>query len=386
MDQLFKYVPDALHQDTCRYLTKFLKDSSSNSVGINDVQCPKSWAVGHHEVLDTVLEAFTSRMEKETGKKLFPTYAYARYYLKGEELKCHTDRESCEYSATITLGHSGDVWPLWISEKGSDIDGGIIGEDDEIFRVKSPQKFHIKIGDAVIYKGGDAPHWRDKLDGEWQTQIFLHYVDQDGPNAEFKFDKRKSLAHHKTEANVENKLDETLYWFIPDAISSGSCDQMIEKFELLPMGKGGIGFGNVGFDPSIRDVSNIQITNDIGIGATLTGAGININNKAWKFDITHSDQSEYLKYDADGHYESHIDTSVCPESDVSCRKITVLAFLNDNFEGGKFYLSIGEKKIYPEQNKGTIIAFPSFLQHGVEPVTKGIRRSIVTWLVGPWFR
>jgi PKHD-type hydroxylase len=43
-------------------------------------------------------------------------------------------------------------------------------------------------------------------------------------------------------------------------------------------------------------------------------------------------------------------------------------------------------KIYPPQDVGNVIVFPSFLLHGVEPVTSGKRRSLVAWMVGPWFR
>ncbi len=113
--------------------------------------------------------------------------------------------------------------------------------------------------------------------------------------------------------------------------------------------------------------------------------GMNINQRAWKFDITHSNQTEYLKYDVDGHYETHVDTYIAPKV-TECRKLTILAFLNDDFEGGKLYLPNGSGKTYPPQDKGTVLVFPSFINHGVEPVAKGTRRSIVTWLVGPWFK
>jgi PKHD-type hydroxylase len=69
-----------------------------------------------------------------------------------------------------------------------------------------------------------------------------------------------------------------------------------------------------------------------------------------------------------------------------CRKLTVLAFLNDDFEGGRLFLQVGHEKMYPIQKAGTVLVFPSFILHGVEPVVKGIRRSIVTWMVGPWFK
>jgi PKHD-type hydroxylase len=69
-----------------------------------------------------------------------------------------------------------------------------------------------------------------------------------------------------------------------------------------------------------------------------------------------------------------------------CRKLTILAFLNDDFEGGRLFLQTGHNRVYPPQQPGSVLVFPSFVLHGVEPVTKGIRRSVVTWLVGPWFK
>ena len=160
---------------------------------------------------------------------------------------------------------------------------------------------------------------------------------------------------------------------------------MIQKFESVAAEKAFIGVDDRLVDLSIRDVNKVGITHEIGIGATLTGMGMNMNSKSWKFDITNSNQTEFLQYDKDGHYRSHVDTFISP-TQKEVRKITVLAFLNDDFEGGRFYIKNGHERTYPEQKKGTVIAFPSFLQHGVEPVTSGIRRSIVTWLVGPWFK
>ena len=121
------------------------------------------------------------------------------------------------------------------------------------------------------------------------------------------------------------------------------------------------------------------------MAATMAGAALSANQQAWKFDVTHANQCDYLKYDVEGHYKAHVDTFINPE-EKECRKLTVLAFLNDDFEGGRLFLQNGHEKIYPPQKPGTILVFPSFMLHGVEPVTKGIRRSIVTWMVGPWFK
>ena len=387
MNKNAKVVRNFLDKGNCAYLTEFLKDCVKNGDAVRDTQCPKSWSVYIHPKLERVLEASLPKMELETGKKLFPTYTYARHYTKGEILECHTDRPACEYSVTITLGHDGEVWPFWAADPGEDTDQGIVGEDDRIYRIKNSKKLTIEIGDAVIYKGCEVPHCREELKSEWQTQIFLHYVEQDGPNAEWKYDKRSCLAHHdQPQQPINNRLEEILYWYVPNAIANISCDQMMQKFEAVEAQKASVGSeDNYVVDLAVRDVNKIPITHELGIGATLSGMGMNINQRAWKFDITHSNQAEYLKYDINGHYESHVDTFCLPGANET-RKLTVLAFLNDDFEGGKLYLENGHERTYPPQEKGTVLVFPSFMNHGVEPVTNGIRRSIVTWLVGPWFK
>jgi hypothetical protein len=61
-------------------------------------------------------------------------------------------------------------------------------------RGKEPMAFYLDPGDAVVYKGCEVVHWREKADGtEVTAQFMLHYVDQNGPYADFKLDKRASL-------------------------------------------------------------------------------------------------------------------------------------------------------------------------------------------------
>ena len=47
-----------------------------------------------------------------------------------------------------------------------------------------------KPGDAVIYLGCELEHWREPFTGDFQIQTFLHYVNKNGPNKEWKYDKR----------------------------------------------------------------------------------------------------------------------------------------------------------------------------------------------------
>jgi hypothetical protein len=48
-------------------------------------------------------------------------------------------------------------------------------------------------GDIVVYKGMVSEHWREPYKGKQQIQIFMHYVDADGPHAEWSLDKRPML-------------------------------------------------------------------------------------------------------------------------------------------------------------------------------------------------
>ena len=58
--------------------------------------------------------------------------------------------------------------------------------------------------------------------------------------------------------------------------------------------------------------------------------------------------------------------------------LSVLGVLNDDYEGGEFVLI--DEKI--DLSKGDIIIFPSnfMYPHKVEPVTKGIRYSYISWI------
>jgi hypothetical protein len=364
----YVYLPNFLDKENCQEYVIEFKKLIEQGHAKNDKQCPLSHSLGHTPLFDSLLEQLTPNVEAATGKKLFPTYAYARWYAPGDELKIHRDRDSCEISATITLGFEGSPWPIYM------------GYDEN---KQNCRQVNMNVGDAVIYRGCEMYHWREKyIEGQWQAQVFIHYVDQDGSYAEWKYDKREKLAHHDNQEIVSEKYRE-----IKNAFSIQSCQHMIEGFEKNKSLEEDalVGHGKVNKD--LRDAKKIILNNFQGVGATLTGIGLQQNFYNWNFYITHSNQSEYLRYDKNGHFSTHIDTFIHDfQEQRNCRKLTVLLFLNNDFEGGKFFLMDGTDKIYPNQNPGNVVVFPSFLMHGVEPVTSGIRRTIVTWMVGPYFK
>jgi predicted 2-oxoglutarate/Fe(II)-dependent dioxygenase YbiX len=83
---------------------------------------------------------------------------------------------------------------------------------------------------------------------------------------------------------------------------------------------------------------------------------------------------DLLRYSEGGFYKTHVDSSTGFLRTLSCSFI-----LNDDYEGGEWEFFNGALKMKPP--KGSAIAFPSnFLYpHGITPITKGTRFSIVTW-------
>ena len=67
-----------------------------------DEQCfSPAWY--HDPLMTSLLDIKLPIVEKESKLKLFPTYAYWRYYIFGGVLKKHTDRPACEVSITACI-------------------------------------------------------------------------------------------------------------------------------------------------------------------------------------------------------------------------------------------------------------------------------------------
>lgn len=149
----------------------------SKTIAPGDAQVADAPAAYGDPHLDALLESIRGRVEQATGFGLLPTYSYLRVYQRGNVLKAHCDRPACEISVTVNLGMSADEpWPIWIAGP------------------KGIASVPLNPGDGLIYRGCDCYHWREPFAGNHQAQVFLHYVDQNGPNKEWKYDKRPRLA------------------------------------------------------------------------------------------------------------------------------------------------------------------------------------------------
>jgi hypothetical protein len=165
--------------DTCRqarYISPY-----ENLLGYyegQDEQIPNTYSSYSDIAMETLLLKCQPVMEKATGLKLYPAYTYARIYKKGDELKRHKDRFSCEISTTMNLG--GDDWPIYLEPSGKEGMKGI--------------EVNLKAGDMLVYSGCELEHWRKPFKGKECIQVFLHYNNRKTFGAKDNmFDKRPHL-------------------------------------------------------------------------------------------------------------------------------------------------------------------------------------------------
>tara|TARA_Y100000033_G_C2702875_1_gene89463 strand:- start:21 stop:677 length:657 start_codon:yes stop_codon:yes gene_type:complete len=146
-----------------------------------DTQVPNTFSCYGDFVMDTLLMKVLPVMKQHTNLNLVPTYSYARAYKKGDILRRHKDRPSCEISTTLNLG--GDPWPIFIDPTGSD---NVIDEYKNIHKPNAPKGVPITlgIGDMLVYSGCELEHWREPFEGNVCGQVFLHYNHVDGPFAQ----------------------------------------------------------------------------------------------------------------------------------------------------------------------------------------------------------
>ena len=115
----------------------------------------------------------------------------------------------------------------------------------------------------------------------------------------------------------------------------------------------------------------------------------------WKYDIVAAESCQVTRYTKDGFYDwhrdgmgSHNEVNDKPDNEFlhnNTRKLSMSIVLNSDFEAGDLDMRDDDLKI-PSLKEGSVIVFPSFLDHRVAPVIKGTRYSLVAWFVGPPFK
>lgn len=368
---------------------EFLKHCKENNLE-GDSQAPNSYSAYNYSSFLELLCEKTPEISSAIGETVLPTYAYSRVYKNGSELVRHVDRDACEVSLTLHL-HGDSNWPIWIETPS--------GESRCV---------ELNPGDAMIYLGKIAPHWRETYDGEYYSQVFLHYVRSRGDCAYAYFDKVNetnkpiikdvvSKETPVTETKVEvqlaspkskKSLDEYIFT-LDSVVPEELCDRILEEYhDCTFWTPSSVGNGNV--DDQIRNCDIINITENIVLQKNFdirkkldedfyvcASTAINEYRKLFPEVASEIDTGyNLLRYKEGQFYTQHTDSFKSQQRSVSCSFL-----LNDDYEGGEF--AFFDREIIIRGGKGSIVMFPSnfMFPHEIMPVTSGTRYSIITWYV-----
>jgi len=168
-----------------------IKEKSNPQFVVKGVEKDLSKSMYNTFLGESMLQFLTPLYSKIVQKNLVPTYSFFRRYNKTNSLSPHRDRPSCQYSVTIQIDASENtIWPIVFNT----LNNKIISTKGGLF---SP----------VFYQGEKVLHWRDPLEYDYSTHLFLHYVDNDDEYySKFAFDGRSSLYENMSKKSLE-KLD-----------------------------------------------------------------------------------------------------------------------------------------------------------------------------------
>ena len=112
------------------------------------------------------------------------------------------------------------------------------------------------------------------------------------------------------------------------------------------------------------------------------------NDKFFQFDLWGMTEGlQFTEYSApDGQYDYHTDSMY----NSNIRKLSASIQLSNpnDYEGGDLRLYNQNETIDADaiRQQGTVVMFPSFIEHQAEKVTKGKRYSLAAWWDGPCWR
>jgi PKHD-type hydroxylase len=185
-------------------------------------------------------------------------------------------------------------------------------------------------------------------------------------------------------------IEENYYWYWDSFLSKETCEQITEEYykpEKSVTGSYRISPNTYGTG-ELRETNVCWVDSNSQLGLLMFNYILIANLKTkWYFDIEKIQSVQVGEYSIGGHYDWHEDESICSRNNFNNQRkisISVLLSESDSYDGGDLLFKGQNEPI--TRNQGSIIVFPSFIEHKVTPVTRGVRYTAVTWAVGPYFK
>jgi len=180
--------------------------------------------------------------------------------------------------------------------------------------------------------------------------------------------------------------------YFKNAISKDVCEFIIREFSKLPKSYASVGVAGELSVEGVRKskVSFVSKENDLysPIVSELWNLALQANDDFFNFNVTKLDYVQFAEYDESysGNYKRHHDVFWMNGDPKYHRKLTCVVQLTDvsDYSGGDLQLFSDKQPNYDDfMSQGTVVFFPSFIEHQVNPVTKGTRHSLTAWFDGP---
>jgi PKHD-type hydroxylase len=179
-----------------------------------------------------------------------------------------------------------------------------------------------------------------------------------------------------------------LYWLWESAVSKEICEYILKNTNWKHKENGRVGTSELHeYIPKVR-VTEIVFDHPLSLVGCILRSYITSANKQakWNYAITDIQSIQIGRYVDGGHYSYHKDAEL-PGGEKITRKLSAVLFLSDpnDYEGGLFEFKALENNMqkFPQ---GSIIVFPSYVEHRVTPVISGERHTAVCWSLGPSFK
>jgi len=103
-------------------------------------------------------------------------------------------------------------------------------------------------------------------------------------------------------------------------------------------------------------------------------------NAQWNYELSALESPRLLRYQAGQAFDWHDDIG---EGPLAARKISLIGLLSapSAVRGGRLEFVPGHPTLPLTQ--GSLIVFPSYLVHRVQPVVSGERWAVASWALGP---
>jgi predicted 2-oxoglutarate/Fe(II)-dependent dioxygenase YbiX len=164
------------------------------------------------------------------------------------------------------------------------------------------------------------------------------------------------------------------------------CHEIVDKIERLDgWSEAGIREGLEGNYHNVTraDVRSAQILNSDQVVWLYRDFEERIDSlvkplvqQVWNLNLNRYSGTQLLKYEIGGHYRPHQDTGV----DLEGRYLSIVCYLNDDFEGGRTLFPPLHHAVVPKAGLAAI--FPSTYLHGSEAVVSGKKFVLVSWIEG----